>query len=106
MSRRKPSRSTVEVEIEDVDLPGRDEPVPVRVTCNMEDHGIGSYEFWGRRGNDVNWCAVAESATLGDGTEISLDDVPASVIERAEEQALEQAEDSEDDDYPVDNDEE
>jgi hypothetical protein len=26
----------------------------------MVDFGIGSYEFWGAPGNDVQWCYVSE----------------------------------------------
>ena len=35
---------------------------PVRIT--LEDFGIGSYEYWGATGTDVNWQPVADEEDL------------------------------------------
>lgn len=97
MSTRRPAKNTATVTMTGVELPGRDEPVDIEVECEMEDQGIGPYEFWGAPGVDTRWCAVAVRATLPDGSEIDIDSLPESVRESAEERAFEEAQDGYDD---------
>lgn len=50
------------------------------IRTSVQDEGIGGYEFWGARGNDVNWCLVLEDDELlvaADG--LTEDDVPEDV---------------------------
>ena len=55
--------------------PATDDEHEVEVEFAWVDNGIGPYEFWGARGNDVDFSAEVESVTL-DGRDITgtLDD--------------------------------
>lgn len=67
------------------------------ITCLIEDHGIGAYEFWGARGTDRRMEAIADCARVeGVIGKIEIDDLPESVVERAEKLAMEAYQDSRD----------
>jgi hypothetical protein len=83
----KPRLSYVNVTIQDPEYASQ----TIQVGCNIEDVGIGEYEYWGRKGIDVCWRAVAVSAVGLDKTEIDVDDLPSRLREKAERTALNEA---------------
>ena len=90
-SAHQPNRNAVTVTVENVSISGIDRNVTVHIECEMEDHGIGCFEFWGAPCVDVQWCAVATGATLEDGTPIDVDLIPEDVRQKAEDEAFEEA---------------
>lgn len=74
---------------------GEAAPVEVEVEFQYVDVGIGSYEFWGARGNDVQWAVEFVSAkTVSGGTPVEIED--EELIRKWEEEATVPCDDEDD----------
>lgn len=52
-------RDSVNASIE-IYIPSIDKDIEISGVCEWEDQGIGSYEYWGHKGNNVNYELVLD----------------------------------------------
>lgn len=50
-----------------------------KLSHTWEDEGIGSYEFWGCRGNDVNWQPVLNTGIVSITLPVTIETIPVLV---------------------------